>query len=75
MFIQQTIQDLEMIKDEMEMVKMMKQMRERQGSGSDKVDNPADRNNFAPIPTSGPLLSQKGKVSQCYHFLYKVIIM
>jgi len=61
LFIQQTIQDLEMIKDEMEMVKMMKQMRERQGSGSDKVDNPADRNNFAPIPTSGPLLSQKGK--------------
>ncbi|ORX54290.1 putative TOR signaling pathway regulator [Piromyces finnis] len=59
LFIQQTIQDLEMIKDEMEMVKMMKQMREKQGPNSERVDNSA--NNFAPIPTSGPLLSQKGK--------------
>jgi len=61
LFIQQTIQSLEMIKDEMEMVKMMKQMKERQGSGSERVDNQADRSNFAPIPTSGPLLSQKGQ--------------
>jgi len=54
----------------MEMVKMMKQMRERQGSGSEKVDNQGNKNMFAPTPTSGPLLSQKGKVRIYFKLLF-----
>ena len=57
----------------MEMVKMMKQMRERQSSGSERVDNQADRNMFAPTPTSGPLLSQKGKVRILFCFFFLLL--